>query len=269
MASKLDVAFYAFLFGGTLVGYFMLLGLNLSLTVAAITVLLVQAIAYCYDAYWAFGIVRALVTRACRRQARWLGALAVYFAGFWLLIALIDPRYPYGSGPLCSVLDFYNDFGYLAIFAWMDATVRLTRLSDPLLRQPLASEKLRLILWPLVLLGLGYFVAEGRSLFFSDLFSTLPYPAIVIGALALLVGTRRTKDLILRRHLRWLGFATFLLVLVEIFGHFSSTLGFLPASSSAYLAVIDGILILFGGFPLFKSSKSLAPLNRILVDQAG
>jgi hypothetical protein len=164
------------------------------------------------------------------------------------------------------------------IFAFIDSTVRVARRSDPLLRSILNWEKLRTVLW-IDEIGLAIFLSLNfdpslkagiNSTLGTILFAiliTIPY---IGGVPALLTGARRSKDTVLRGSLKWLGvfFLFFLAYLVE-FSFLSGILGIsLFNLYYSYLAIPGGIIGIIGAYAIYKSARSLVPLNKLSPDDA-
>ena|SRR2546422_9258026 len=99
---------------------------------------------FAYGAYWAFAIRRALASRDYRRQALWLGVNCI----FW--IALFPDKNIFNNVYNALAVGFYYSFLPLLLFAWIDASVRVARRSDPLLRNTLHWNKLRWLTWRLL-----------------------------------------------------------------------------------------------------------------------
>jgi len=273
MRSSSDVAFYLLVIAGFLLPFLLLLVFNYSLSVSSITGAFVLCAVFSYAAFWGFSMRNGLAAPLYRRHALWVGAAGAYFAVQWLLLALFAPFYPYGGTPQTRFLiDSYNDFGYTMIFAWIDATMPLVRRSDPFLRNPLRWERLRLILWPLVLLGavgtdigLQSVTAITQSEYpaLRDLLTTIPYPVLLLGALGLGLSIRRSEDAILRGHSRWFGLAATLIILTFLLGHFAHALGLVPASAAVLVQTLDYVMLTAAGVFLVRSAKDLVPLSQV------
>lgn len=205
---------------------------------------------YAYASYWAFEIRKASASRLYRNQALGVGLLCLGFA--LLFISFI---FNLGSvlGPI-QLLPFFLPF------YWIDASVLAARRSDPFLRDIYRWSKVRLILWPLLVLSWVANIPNWSptplfSLFFL-IFLFLPF---VTGAIYLPISAIRSRDTTFRRHLRWFGFFAIFLVGAAVFGALSFLIGpvaFLPAS----------VLFVLGGYCLYRSAKSLVPLNRISLE---
>ncbi len=275
MKNKSDLTFYVLTLAGFLIPFVLLLVFKYGSGVASTAGALVASAIYTYAAFWGFSMRNVLAAPINRRQALWVGAAGAYFALQWLLLAAIDPFYPYG-GTLQArfLLDTYNDFGYVVIFAWIDATMPLVRESDALLRDEIGWKRLRPALWSLVIIGgvvtaglQGIAALNGSQYpLIQNLFSTIPYPSLLIGAFGLRLGIKRTTDATLRKQLKWFGlFATFI-VLIFLIGHTAHTLGVLPASAALAVQAIQYTMIVLAGVFLFRSAKALVPLSQIPVE---
>lgn len=272
MSDSLDRIFYTLVAIG-FIAPFALLSILRSLYVPSIVGLSVLTGIFSYAAFWGFTVGRGLGLRPYRRQALWVATAGAFFAGQWLLQAAIAPYYPYGTTPTTRIIvDSYNDAGYTLIFAWTDVSIPLLRRSDRLMRDLLHWKKLRLILWPLVLLGfvghdlvlnsLTAFTGEPYT-FIRNVISTVPYVVILLGAITLGLGMKRSRDPTLDRHVKWFGLSALLIIFTFLLGHFANTLGFIPASSGLLIETIDYVLLTFAGIFLYRSAKHLVPLSKI------
>ena len=272
MSDSLDRIFYILVAIG-FIGPFALLSILGSLYIPSIVGQLVLAGIFSYAAFWGFTVERGLGLRPYRRQALWVAIAGAFFAGQWLLQAAIAPYYPYGTTPTTRIIvDSYNDAGYTLIFAWIDVSIPLLRRSDRIMRDTLYWKRLRLILWPLVLLGVvgGDLVLNSLTAltgnpyaFIGNVFSTVPYIVILLGAFALGLGMKRSHDPTLDRHLKWFGLSALLIISAFLLGHFGRTLGLIPASSGLFIETVDYVLLTLAGIFLFRSAKHLVPLSKI------
>lgn len=214
---------------------------------------------WAYSVFWAFSLGRLLSARLYRNQALGVGLVAVGWAAFnysfFFSISLIpNVAYP---------------FALLLTFFWIDSSVLASRKSDPLYRNTLHWRQLRLALW-VTLLGTMVAWFAGLLLYPSDFLVILPtglgknlqpLPAILLltmfftvsvsGPVYLLAAALRSKDMTLRRHLRWFG-----LFAVSFF--FFDAIGGVTGQS-----VFFGVAYIVGTYCLYRSAKSLAPLNRM------
>lgn len=272
MQIRSDVVFYILALAGLLAPFLLLTAFKYSSGVSLIAGLLVVCIIYSYAAFWGFSMRRGLAAPLYRRQALWVGAVGAYFAIEWLVQALFNPFHPY-SGTLQTyfLLDTVRDFGYTVIFAWISATMPLVRQSDPLLRDELRWDRLRLILWPLVVVGVVTtagleaitLVTGSQYLLLHDLSTSIPYPAILVGALALGLGIKKSTDMTLRRQLKWFGLSATFIVVVFLLAQFAHTLGFVPASETLLVEAVQYAMVLLAGVFLLRSAKNLVPLFQV------
>jgi len=221
---------------------------------------------FLYAAYWAFSIRRALAVRIYRNQALGVGLISLS----WIIVFV---NYVIVSQFLGFVAYTIIDVLVWAIFLYfVDSSVLDGRQSDPLLRDTLHWRRARLWIW-------GLFIATGLASILATTyyevtgvdFSTLsplvsnvllsPYSWLVglVGLVALPISAARSKDPLLRRQLLW--FIGFVLAVAGVgLGNSISASAFAASSLPTYLLFA---LLLAGGFCLYKSSKSLVPLNRI------
>ena len=243
--------------------------------------------------YWAFAIRRRLMGRIYRDHALWLGVVA-------LMIAIPESIPLPSNNPFLNSLSvFYTYFPWEAIiaFAFIDSTIPLMRRSDPLLRGILHWKKLRLGLWILfaitTVLGL-YVTGQSPTCWLVDdalacasyggsnsswlqaaiwtlgyfpggyfmLAAVLP---LMVGAVALLIGARRSRDMVLRDSVKWLGVGLLALCLgLVLVGGVDSMLNLSNYYTTySYGAVPWEAAFFILGYALYRSARSLAPLNRL------
>ena len=206
--------------------------------------------------YLALTVRRALFVRLYRNQGLSI-SVAALATGILTLVGLVTSPASNQTSPSSGpgqVLGPLLLFGlYLALFYTVDTFARVARYSDPLLRDTLHWSKVRGIVWALDFIAVAYVVTLGivtgqeTAVFIFPI--TIP---LVSGVLLFSVNARRTRDPALRRHLAWLG-PFFLL----------SFVGFFLAFGSVQLS---GLIWIVAAFCLYKSARSLAPLNLIESD---
>ncbi|HVH14427.1 MAG TPA: hypothetical protein VNA15_01740 [Candidatus Angelobacter sp.] len=212
---------------------------------------------FSYAAYWAFIIRKALATGLYRRQALWAGTMGLYFVALstFLTVALSFNLTTLAVNLLGGLL---ISSGFIVIFAWIDSTVRVARRSDPLLRDTLRWSHLRYFIG---LVTVGGSVSALITSINSGFSYVAPFGgAILFGAIALLLSAKRSGDAALRRHLKWMGLGIAMLWLASqltgiLFDIFPA--GSLTAEAITYSAVV------VGGFCLYRSARSLAPLGHL------
>jgi len=235
---------------------------------SAIAFLVITAPTYLYAVYWAFDIRRALAVRIYRNQAFGIGVIVL---AIWLTNGVYIALSGLVSLQLYSALSTLTwDFLLLTLFYWIDASVLASRRSDPLLRDTLHWSKLRIPLWIAVLLAVGGTltlqgyseITDNVSLLNQLAVGTLNnailnfvygfpvFVAIICGIVFLpAIAVRAKWDRTLRRHFSW--FALFVLL-------------FLGTTGAGNIFPLSGpIILLCVGLALYKSAKSLVPLNRI------
>ncbi len=227
---------------------------------------LVVEVIFVLSVFRAIEMGRAFVNRVYRDRAIWITAVIVVA----VISDLTDlpPLTTASFGPLLSTITLVV---LIAVaFAFVDSTILVTLETDFFHRNTLRWKQARLIAYPL-LYGLIAFV------FFEILLLSLPSPpswvsaflnspalsilpdvglstlSIIFGysAVAVIIGSRRTPDRILRRHVKVIGLA-FLLFIV-------STINDL---TFAY-APLDVILSLAGAYVIYRAVMSLSPIRRI------
>ena len=206
---------------------------------------------FLYPAFWAFKIRRALAVRLYRNQALGIGLISVAF-----LAAVFDD-----TGTTYS-------FALLLIFYWIDVSFLAARRSDPLLRDTLHWSKLRIILWALGIISVAAWISGIPPIdTIGKIFVATLIPASGVALIA--VALRRSRNPTLSRNLAWFGlFAMTQLVTLAVAVTFAVTDGtggaedfFLEGYFLFALARFLGLAL--GGFFLYKSARSLVPLNRL------
>jgi len=204
------------------------------------------AIIFLYPCFWAIRIRSALAVQLYRNQA-----LGISLISAFLIFGTID-----NTGTIYSL-------AILLVFYWIDVSMAAARRSDPLLRDPIHWRSLRLVLWPIVGVGLfasdvSYFYVVGGVIGeLTGLIEVIAYIAIPICGVALFaVASRRTRDSNLKHQIEWLG----LFAIIQF-----ATI--LAASVNSILGATYFIGFAIGGFFLYKSARALAPLNHFSTDQ--
>jgi hypothetical protein len=239
----------------------------------------IPAAIYLYAAYWAFGVRRALGGKLYRSHALWLGVVGVVGASYGFLT--------YSTNLILQeAIAVYVSALFLFVFAFIDATMPVLRRSDPLLRSILRWDRLRIPLWcgvalAAVLTYLSYLYYYNSSVgltptnpvigFIESVGWSIPASvAFGISAAALVIGTRRSADPVLKTSLKWLGLVLILFVLSFLV---TTIEGFiLPPTVTqfeffySYYVLPSGLVGIASAYCLYRSARSLAPLNRILVE---
>ena len=216
------------------------------------------ALIFAFAAYWAFSIRHVLAVGIYRRQALGIGLVALIIAS--LLLSGILLAYLGAGGQVSSLLLI---FAFGAMFYWIDASVLAVRRSDPLLRYTFHWKQLRIAFWVLDIAALASIVAieiasggnpNGQA---TDIIFNLPfYITVLSGVILLPVVASRSKDIILRRHLVWFAlFAGILAVCISVASFI------LTVYAEELFTSVFGLYL--GAYCLYRSSKSLVPLNRI------
>ncbi len=223
---------------------------------------------YSYGAVWAFRIRRALMTPLFKERATWVGIVAIFFAilvASNLLIRLFAPTNFY-----LSFLEYcITNAAGIVTFAWIDTTIKMARRSDPLNRNTLKWKQLRYVIWTftfLTTIGSLVAVAIEKINFFSSstyggaggAFVTGAFGWVLFGFIALVLSYRRSRDPILREHLKWFGLFLFLLFIVD---------SVLSKEFDAF-RIAGEVLLALDAYFLYRGVKSLAPFSRVpLVEQ--
>jgi hypothetical protein len=229
-----------------------------TLDIISIATYVVGFIFYGFVAYSAVAIGRALSDRVYRRQAIGLASVTMLL----ILLDVFSTIYPPGSNDsqLFFVLGFSLFYAvFIGTYYWIDASIRAARVTDPLNRDTWHWSKLRLAFWGYDIGAFFFFLIAG--LLFGVAFSNGP-PIFVVfllgplfimvfsGVVALPVAAHRSKDRILKKNLDWFG--VYVIVVLSFEFLWSS---FVNATNLEAL-----IVEVVGGYFLYRSAKSLAPL---------
>ena len=224
-----------------------------------------------YAAYWAFTIGRSLGVRSYRNQAFGTGLVAASFAIF---VVAVDILTTLSESTNAGYLSLILGYGILmtSLMYFVDSSVVASRRLDPLLRDAMRWSRLRYLLWPLFAILAAVNLAipfnPNPPLWLGLLTVTPALVPGIPGTIALLISRSHSGDLTFRRHLSWFGFfAAFFLTFIVIIG-LSPTLDVNSSLSSWQIAdyFAPFFPVLGAGYCLYRSAKSLVPLNRISVD---
>jgi hypothetical protein len=243
---------------------------SLALALALLFTVVVPVSVGVYGAYWAFSIRRTLVGPVYRGHAFWLGVVSFMLYAALAIVNLSS------SSLIVSVAQSIVILTTIAVvFGFVDSTVPIMRRSDPLLRGILHWSRVRIALWLDVCLAGLYFVysAIDPSFGSSGVWAVLGFPLLllpfIIGAPALLIGVRRSRDPILRRSIEWFT-GLLLLFLANALLSFMVLIVFDVTSYAAtysYPALVFAPGMFLGSYCLYRSARSLAPINRLqLID---
>jgi len=215
---------------------------------------------YAYGAVWAFRIRRALMSPLFKDRARWVGIAALTFAilvsSNLLIRFLVPDNFYFGFLLYCIV-----DAAGIVTLAWIDTTIKLARRSDPLNRNTFLWKQLRYFVWfftfvttfgslfSVIYNHVNYFNAQGGN---GGAFIAGSFGWVFLGFLALYLSFRRSKDPILREHLKWLGLFLFLLLIIDT----------VLSRDLVPFRIADLILLAVDAYFLYCAVKSLAPLSR-------
>ncbi len=203
-----------------------------------------------YASYWALEIRRSLSVRLYRNQA--LGLVLVAIAtGLYTVVQLIAQTPGFATFIIVVIVV------PLLLFYRVDTSMRAARRSDPLLRDTFHWTGLvRKVFWGVIVADIPFVTA-------SFLFLNLSGPQYIIiyllaifsGAVFLPIAARRSMDPLLRKQLGWFGVFFVCFLGAFIFGF----------SFAAPLATVLSALIALtiASYTLYKSARSLAPLNRL------
>jgi hypothetical protein len=211
---------------------------------------------FSYAAYWATSIRRALAVRTYRDQALGMSLISLFIAMLFLFLVLFATT---SQALFFAAWQLSITATIIAVFYWADASILAARHSDPLLRDTLYWRRVRMPLWAslVVVLSIGLVLTlesstPGSGITLGGLGLALD---AFVGAVILPIASRRSRDFVLKRHLKW--FALFIaFVFLSVF------LPFGPPGTYENAAVSFPLVVL-GGYFIYRSAKSLVPLNRI------
>lgn len=215
-----------------------------------------------------------------RRQALGIGLVSLGFAYFTFSF---DGAFNYLPAELTNgivgnlqfVLNFY---ALLPLFYWTDVSVMVARESDPLERDHFHWSRVRMVLWPAILIALlvntlaGLFVtanpSPSLSISFIVEFALLLIPIIVplaMAAILLPLTALKSRDFILRKQLKWFALAAvsfamaFLsLVLIGIVLFLLGN-GYLSLNQYAFNLILY-VFFTLSGYCLYRSARSIVPV---------
>jgi hypothetical protein len=203
-----------------------------------------------YAAFWAFSVWRRLSVRLFRNQAFGMGIVAVGFA-----LLDLDHSTPLitGADTVGPELRFIHFIVFAVLFYWVDASILAARRTDPLLRDVFHWRYLRYLFWILLVASIVVTIlAQSQILFVGSLFLVA-----LSGAVLLPVAASRSGDASLRRQLKWFGafsLLTFMIIILR---------GVLGYNEIVYFVVATLGLTYTANYSLYRSAKSLVPLNKL------
>jgi len=232
----------------------------LSLVENALSIILVLAAegTFAYAAYWAFNIRRGLAVRIYRNHALGVGLVSLG----WILIFFDFVLVSSFNFVIFVVIQVLVSAMF---FFFIDTAVLDGRMSDPLLRDTIHWWRIRQWVWAIfaaasvasIYIGAYYEGLTGANL------SVLPFwvsfigaflevaVVLIVGIIALPITAARSRDPFLRKQLAWLaGFVAFLVA------------GSPVPTSPAYAPLVFALQFAMA-FCLYKSARSLVPLNRL------
>jgi hypothetical protein len=215
-----------------------------------------------YATYWAFNIRKALRVKAYSRQALIIGLFSIYgtilYFAFYIVYFLDPALFNSPVGDVQRIL--YLVFAPI-IFGWIDVSIRVGRRTDPLLRDPLRWSRLRLVLWPVLLLTLiGFFLPGATGL--------LSFAVIGIAVIPVYMAAKWSGDLNYRLSLEWFALAIALVVIQNI-GYNTLLQGFgtgivYSPPGFVWTVVANFALLPVVFYSVYRCVRSLVPLNRMV-----
>lgn len=216
---------------------------------------------YAYGAIWAFRIQKALMSPLFKNRAQWVGVIALFFAVLVssnLLIRFFAPANFY-----LSLIEYcIVDAAGIVTLVWVDTTIKLARRADPLNRNTFKWKQVRIIVWvftflttvgslaSVVFLRINFFTSPGGA---GGAFVAGPFGWVLLGFIALVLSYRRSKDPVLREHLKWFGLFLFLLFIVDT----------VLSRELAAFRIAGEVLLAIDAYFLYRGARSLAPFSRV------
>ena len=221
----------------------------------ALASLVALSLAYGYAAYWALMIRSALVVPLYRNRA--LGNFVVMIAMALLSFYEIFPSYlfdpSFGNGIEGVIILTLVSVG---LFYWVDTSALTARRSDPLFRNTLHWQQVRIVLWFVILADSAYLIAlDFVSPFYTygTPLTLVPFWTVVVsGAIILIRQARRTKDVALRGSLKWSG----LFFLALFASYFPSVF-----VTDVFALLLATALNLLGAYFLYRSVRALIEVS--------
>lgn len=246
-----------------------------------------------FGAYRAMRMGRAFVSSLYRSRARWTAG-AIWLLVVSVLGSLISP--PSSTQPalitltpllpliVLEALPELALLGFLmAIFAFVDRTILVTMDMDFFHRSVFRWPKVRIPFY--ILLFLGLIEVLGNSIlgglppsqvsrweiyavgsiptvdgaWFPLFTSVLLLVAFGYPAAAMVVGARRTSDMTLRKHVRFLGIAIISFFVAEV----TVALTTYSLASYPFASLVPDALLIITAYLFYRVAMSLSPLGRV------
>ncbi len=222
-----------------------------------------------YAGYWGLDIRGVLRTRLYKNHALSLAVVAAAFAVLDVEAALVASSVLVVPG---IFLTLFTTFIFM--FYFIDSAMLSARRADPLLRDTARWTQLRTPLWIIMILTIAFAIGSSVAGYSGyDGIFLIPFILVAISGGAFLPrAARRSKDMTFNRHLKWFGIFVVLAVvwlIVALFGTFQAmnpvTLLTSPLTTmgSYVIDLADIMGLAVAGYCLYKSARSLVPLNRI------
>jgi hypothetical protein len=163
-------------------------------------------------------------------------------------------------------------FLYIAVvFYWADVSARAAKRSDPLLRDSLHWSKLRLFIWSQILAVVLFYaivalynaafaVPEIEAILITLVGIAAAFEMLVVSALLLLLAARRSGDKTLQKHLKWFGLFVLSITVASVVA------GVTYPNHHVGLGLVIYLALPLGAYCVYRSTRSLAPLNRLSLE---
>jgi len=222
-----------------------------------------------YAGYWALSIRHALRTPLYKNHALGLVIVAASFGVLDVEAVLVD------TSVLVVPVIFLTLFTiFIFMFYFIDSAMLSARRADPLLRDTAKWTQLRRPLWIVIIATIAF--AIGSSVAgYSGYGGVFLVPFILVGisgGIILPRAIRRSKDSTFNRHLKWFGIFIILAVIWLIAILIGTDQAMNPVTlynsplttaGSYFLDLADILGLTNAGYCLYKSARSLVPLNQL------
>jgi hypothetical protein len=252
-----------------------------SLDIVTIVAAVIVLLAYGYAAFWALNIRRNLKVGLYRHQALGIGLVAICVAYFTFFSDGGGNYLPaaFSEYPITGIV-FFSFLACLAPLLYLtDSSILAARDSDPLQRDVLGWGRIRIPLWGALaacLVGGGAYVVyqtiflsqqtalAGNSTYLVGVPGIIGGIAVIVplvlppasAVIFLSVAVRRTRDLTLRRHLKWFGIGAALFGLGALLDILLT-----PVEGSSFLyPIVFMVLFVGSAYSFYRSARATIPM---------
>jgi hypothetical protein len=233
----------------------------LFITIPYLGIIIVSDLGFAYAAYLSLSVWRGLSVPVYKSRALWTGILALIIAIVTPISGNVNVIFPsqYYVVGLILVYAILYPGAILGLFAWIDRTINTLIRLDYLRRDLTRWSKVRWVYWALTGIQLALYFGivafpQGPAILYNTYPIFLLAPA-AYGTIALLIGSRRTKDMTFRLHAKWIGYLMGAIILISVVDSFTTN----PA--------LGNLPFLLIAFCFFKAARYLVPVGKFQGDQ--